>query len=293
MLLSGTDADLAAPPRQDSPSAGYRFAADDLASLRDAFEREGFCVAAGLFAPGEVAEIRDFFQDVERLRPLARRGSFDAGRDTGDPDDPLKRYPRYIHPHRDHEVARRHLLHPGVRRVLAHLLGQDALAVQSMYYYKPPGARGQGMHQDNIYLLAAPHTCIAAWTAIDRCDGANGAIVAVPGSHRSETICERHGADASSFTGGGLKLRPGTPVVTTEMEPGDTLFFNGQLIHGSGPNRTTDRWRRSFICHYVPEVTESLSRFYFPVLDFAGLEVDRVAHTRGGPCGGDWAGAAH
>ena len=35
------------------------------------------------------------------------------------------------------------------------------------------------------------------------------------------------------------------------MEPGDTLFFDGKTIHGSDANRTADRWRRSFICHYV------------------------------------------
>lgn len=273
--------------------AAYRFPAEDLEALAGGFEAHGFCVAAGTFSPAEVEEIREHFQDIDVRRREARPGAFDAGKDTGDPDDPLKRYPRYLHPHRDHPLALRHLLHPRVRVVLRRLLGQEALAVQSMYYYKPPGARGQGMHQDNIYLLAAPHTCIAAWTAIDPCDRENGAIAAVPGSHRRETICERHGDDGASFTGAGLRLPPGTPVVVTEMEAGDTLYFNGQLIHGSGPNRSRERWRRSYIGHYVPEVTESLSRFYFPVLDFEGREVTRVALSRGGPCGGDWAGAAH
>ena len=29
------------------------------------------------------------------------------------------------------------------------------------------------------------------------------------------------------------------------------LFFDGKTIHGSYNNQTADRWRRSFICHYV------------------------------------------
>ncbi len=37
------------------------------------------------------------------------------------------------------------------------------------------------------------------------------------------------------------------------MGPGDALFFAGKTIHGSYPNLTQDRWRRSFICHYVGE----------------------------------------
>ncbi|MEN3000493.1 MAG: phytanoyl-CoA dioxygenase family protein, partial [Armatimonadota bacterium] len=27
-------------------------------------------------------------------------------------------------------------------------------------------------------------------------------------------------------------------------------FFDGHLLHRSYPNRTRDRWRRSFVCHY-------------------------------------------
>ena len=37
------------------------------------------------------------------------------------------------------------------------------------------------------------------------------------------------------------------------MSPGDTLFFDGKVIHGSYMNKTRDRWRRSFICHYIGE----------------------------------------
>ena len=32
------------------------------------------------------------------------------------------------------------------------------------------------MHQDNFYLLAAPATCIAAWTAIDAAKVENGCL---------------------------------------------------------------------------------------------------------------------
>jgi ectoine hydroxylase-related dioxygenase (phytanoyl-CoA dioxygenase family) len=270
-----------------------RFPASELDALRHAFETEGYCIAAGLFSPDEVDAIRDFFQDVERLREGADEGCFDPGRDTGDANDPLKRYPRYIHPHRDYDLPRRYLIHPGVGRVLTHLLGEAPLAVQSMYYYKPPGARGQGMHQDNIYLLAEPHTCIAAWTAIDDCDRDNGSIMVVPRSHRKDIICDKQVADDGSFSGGSLPLPKGEKAIATQMKAGDTLFFNGQLIHGSAPNRSTERWRRSFIAHYVPTATEKLSKFYHPILNMEGEVVSRAVNESGGPCGGNWQGASH
>ena len=33
-------------------------------------------------------------------------------------------------------------------------------------------------------------------------------------------------------------------------DPGDALFFSGNLLHISPPNRSS-RWRRAFIFHYV------------------------------------------
>ena len=35
------------------------------------------------------------------------------------------------------------------------------------------------------------------------------------------------------------------------MEPGDVLFFDGLLIHGSYPNYSETRLRRVFISHYL------------------------------------------
>jgi len=37
------------------------------------------------------------------------------------------------------------------------------------------------------------------------------------------------------------------------MEKGDILFFHELLIHSSNRNRSTDRWRRSYVCHYIRE----------------------------------------
>ena len=35
--------------------------------------------------------------------------------------------------------------------------------------------------------------------------------------------------------------------IPVDMQAGDVLFFNGQIVHGSLPNTTTDRFRRSLI----------------------------------------------
>ena len=68
------------------------------------------------------------------------------------------------------------------------------------------------------------------------------------------------------------------------MNPGDVLFFNGSVIHGSHPNASKTRFRRSLICHYLPSSSVEISQFY-QVLDFNGVQRSVAAATGGGPCG--------
>jgi len=86
----------------------------------------------------------------------------------------------------------------------------------------------------------------------------------------------------------------GQKAVPILVPRGHTVFFSGNLIHGSGPNRSQTRFRRNFIGHYIDGASEQVSRFYHPVLDMQGEPVDAVKmYEGGGPCGGEWHGAAH
>ena len=77
------------------------------------------------------------------------------------------------------------------------------------------------------------------------------------------------------------------------MKAGDTLFFNGSLIHGSGPNRSKDRFRRSFISHYVSQATEKIFKMYNPLVTMDGEDLFVEENNSGGPCGALWNGALH
>jgi phytanoyl-CoA hydroxylase len=63
------------------------------------------------------------------------------------------------------------------------------------------------------------------------------------------------------------------------------LFFNGSVIHGSYPNTSKDRFRRSLIFHYVPYTTQELSHWYKEPTTFDGTIVNIATATGGGPCG--------
>ena len=74
-------------------------------------------------------------------------------------------------------------------------------------------------------------------------------------------------------------------AVHCDMKAGDVLFFNGSLIHGSTPNTSTDRFRRSLIAHYVPRHSQELAHWYKSPLTFDGEVVQIAEATGGGPCG--------
>lgn len=256
-------------------------------SIAAEFEDHGVVHERGLLSAAEVAEIRDvFMEQVERDRTVGHDDHLAA-------DDVLARYPRFVHPHRRTDLAmgrlaRQWLLDPRIVDRVAELVG-PVYAAQSMFYFKPPGARGQALHQDNIFLQAHPETCVAAWIAIDDCDGENGGLKVVPGSHRYEIVCPDEADPEQSFTSTAITLPDGFSTVQTELAPGDVLFFHGSMVHGSGPNRSQDRFRRSLIFHYVPVDSVEIARFYNPLLRPDGREVRIAESSDGGACGDGWA----
>ncbi|MEV0323798.1 phytanoyl-CoA dioxygenase family protein [Streptomyces sp. NPDC050658] len=248
------------------------------------YDRDGVIQVNGLFTAEEMDTVRAAFTEQVREDRTAL-----GARDQLAPGDILSRYPRFMQPHRrtDLEVgrlARRLMLDGRLLDVVRRLIG-PADGAQSMFYFKPPTARGQAMHQDNYFLRAHPETCLAAWIAVDGCDAANGALSVVPGSHTMEVVCPEEADAAESFTRGLVRPPDGMRAVQTSMDPGDVLFFHGSLVHGSLPNTTTDRFRRSLIFHYVPRSSREIARWYLPLVAPDGSDRTIAAASGGGPCG--------
>lgn len=248
---------------------------------RELFDRDGFYVARALFSDAETTELRDH---VMHLRATTTE-FFESG--AFDPESPnsLRRYPRMMQPHRRDPVSRDYLLEPRIERTMLDILGASPAAVQTMIYFKPPGAKGQALHQDQRYLNVAPGTCVAAWTALDRCDAENGCLQVVPGSHKVGVLCPVAADKTRSFTEETVPVPEGMDVVDVVMEPGDCLFFHGNLVHGSEPNRTADRFRRIIVGHYAVAEAARISHWYPEALRFDGSRVELEHVPEGGPCG--------
>jgi ectoine hydroxylase-related dioxygenase (phytanoyl-CoA dioxygenase family) len=251
------------------------------------FERDGYLILRSFYTRRQIDEIREAFMAQSADGPVAGLSEF--RKDFG-PDDPLSRYPRMLHPHAHPELAvgrlaKLYLLDPRLYPILKALMAEEPVAAQSMFYFKPPGARGQELHQDNLYLRVTPGTCMAAWIAIDDVDAENGGMRVVPGSHRMDIICPEKADLAKSFSDHYVPVPDGLTPVRADMEAGDVLFFNGSLIHGSTPNTSATRFRRSLIFHYVPRFSQELANFYINPTTFDGEVLSIPAAVGGGPCG--------
>ena len=245
------------------------------------YRQDGYVVVRGLFSPEEVERLRDHYME---LRAAGAYPGDSAGVDVGS-NDPLKRFPRMIHMHRWDDLSLRWMLDPRLNEVMTALLGREPFAVQTMLYFKPPGARGQALHQDQSYLRVHPGTCMAAWLALDKCDEAAGCMRIVPGSHLMPLLCTQKADTSVSFTDVTVPVPDEYPVVPVRMEPGDVLFFHGSTIHGSYPNTTSDRFRRALIGHYIAGEAERVGLFYHPILRMNGEVVELGASEHSGPCG--------
>lgn len=244
------------------------------------FAEHGYVVVRGLFSPEEAAIYRDHYM---QMRERGIPGDTHIVQPAN--ADPLLRYPRLMQMHRHDPVSLDWLLEPRINACLTGLLGKEPYAVQTMLYFKPPRARGQALHQDNYYLRVQPGTCMAAWMALDRCDTANGCLQVVPGSHTWPILCTEKADTTQSFTDVVVPIPEGTPVAPVEMEPGDVLFFNGALVHGSFPNTTTDRFRRSLIGHYIEGDSEKVASWYHPALRMDGSLITLDRGPNGSQCG--------
>ena len=247
----------------------------------ETFQAQGYIVAKALFSREETERY------IAHYMELRASGSYlgdSPGVDNAE-DDPLLSYPRMLNMHRWDEPSRDWILDSRIGEWLTPLVGQDPLAVQTMFYFKPPLSRGQALHQDNYYLKVQPGTCCAAWLALDSSDEENGCLQVVPGTHDIPLLCPERADTGESFTDDLVRLPDDLQPQAVPMDAGDVIFFNGQIVHGSFPNRSETRFRRSLIAHYVAGDAEQVARFYERALRMDGTEVSLEEAPGGGPCG--------
>lgn len=129
--------------------------------------------------------------------------------------------------------------------VLAALYGEEACLFKDKLIYKPPGAKGYGLHQDWIAWPGFPRSFLTVLVPFDRTDAGNGCTQVFPGYHKNGTLSREDG----QYHELPLELIDEKRGVNLELERGDLAIFGGFTPHRSEPNRST-RWRRQLFLSY-------------------------------------------
>jgi len=247
---------------------------------QEQYRTHGFIVVKSLFSKQEAQSF------VAHYMAMHAAGTAPGESNDYIPDhDPLKTYPRFMHPHRWDSISLAWLTDPRIMDRVAALLGEEPAAAQSMMYFKAPGARGQALHQDQFYLRVTPGTCMGVWIALDPADEENGCMQVVPLTGGLPRLCTVPADTTVSISDVTVPLSEEMHAVPVVMQPGDALFFNGSVIHGSYPNTSASRFRRCLIGHYLPLKSASVSQWYNPLVRRDGTNLDLPASEGGGPCG--------
>lgn len=220
-----------------------KYVAVSAEQVRD-YHREGYLVLRGVFDRAEISAVaeeavaltgRNDLIDLDNLR--CRWQPDEAGGpclfETFDPVIDLA--PRCA------EIsADRRILGP-----LVAIYQDEACLFKDKLIFKPPGARGYGLHQDFIAWKNFPRSFVTVLVAIDAADRDNGCTVVYPGYHQAGCLTEEDGQYHELPD----HLVDESRAVPLELAPGDIAIFGCFTPHRSAPNRS-DRWRRQLYLSY-------------------------------------------
>ena len=243
---------------------------DDLCGIDGRRTKSGqrerlFHIARGLISSAEVEEIKQTFMAVNANGPvpglseMVRYGS----KTDYDANDPLHFYPRIMHPHRHPELPRR----PAGDKIHARCANciqssaicsmMNQVAVQSMFYFQTPRARGQASCTRiiSIYGVALsapawprgspstmPIRTMAAWSSLPRQQPDGYCLSRTSRQH--SLLHHRACACAPGIAGSAGQPQTGRRVVLQWQSP----------IHGSYPNAKQGSFPPFVhLSHYVPQ----------------------------------------
>jgi len=223
------------------------------------FESDGYLVVDGLLSPDEVARS---IHEIERLHTVARidpgqdfevepfaKNSEEEGRLILRKMERTWKYSEWFD-----AMAR----HPQLVPILTEILGPQLLLFRSTLMLKPARHGSiHGFHQDTSYWPMDPPHLVTVSIALTDATPDNGCIQVIPGSHtwgtrdieewggiardQSSTLTDRKDIDTSA-------------AIHVPLKAGSALFFHSAVVHGSGPNRSSNPRNTALYAYFTPDV---------------------------------------
>lgn len=243
---------------------------------RQQFENEGYLIVKGVYTQSELEELHQEYVKIwTELMAL--------GKIKQNSERPLESmYPNRLRDfHRDNARITSFMLKHEAIAMLEGLLEEEPLAIQSNYYFKPPGTKGLGFHQDNAHIGIEPDTSYAMWVSIDATNEENGSLFFVPGTHKLKLAASEVVPGSSNAYSSEILRKPdGYQRIQVETAPGDVVLFNGNMYHGSSKNVSAYSYRRSFVTHFARASVERIALNYGHLVSKNGSRVRKKLNAQ-------------
>jgi hypothetical protein len=236
----------------------------------DRYNANGFLILPGLIPPGLLAELtaeagvlfqREDLIDKDNIR-CRWQNHAETGECRFDCFDPIID----LGP-----VCARVARHPLIMDAVSALYGEPACLFKDKLIFKPPGAKGYGLHQDYISWKSFPKSFVTVIVAIDPADASNGATEVFPGYHQNGLLGPSDGK-YHELTAEQVDVSRG---VVLELAPGDIAIFSGFTPHRSAPNLSAESRRLLYLSYNArSEGGEQREQHY---AEFADWLKDRYA----------------
>lgn len=139
--------------------------------------------------------------------------------------------------------------------VVESLIGPNILCWGSDFFIKNPGdGKIVSWHQDSTYWGLSPPQIVTAWIALAPSTAESGCLRVIPGSHTRDQLPHRDSYAANNLLSRGQEVAVDVgeqDAVDVVLRPGEASIHHVRLVHGSGPNVSSDR-RIGFVIRYLP-----------------------------------------
>jgi 2-aminoethylphosphonate dioxygenase len=221
------------------------------AEQRAEFERTGFLVVRGFYDPAERTELLRWTEEMSAAPEIPGRHMVYYEDSLTEPGRRIvQRIENFcpFHSAYDRLVRQERLI-----AWAGALLGGKALLFKDKINFKLPGGGGFALHQDQQagWSVYAP-LFLTAMVSIDDSTVENGCLEIAAGRHKEGLL----GEEWKPMEGDGIALVP------VETEPGDVIFFDSFVPHGSAPNKTAAPRRILYLTYSRADYGDQRGRYF-------------------------------
>lgn len=152
--------------------------------------------------------------------------------------------------------------HEGILDAIEDLYGPDLLCWNTNFFIKEAANPAfVSWHQDSTYWGLSSPDVVTAWIALTRSDEASGAMSVIPGTHLMDQIPHRDTFDDRNLLTRGQEVAvdiDASRAVRLDLAPGEMSLHHVRIVHGSPPNRSSDR-RIGLAIRYIPTSVRQLA----------------------------------